>query len=236
MTVIFDAAMFRRALNPRNGTICLMIVGLGNPKPFLLTRHNAGHYVCSKVQEYMKLGPYKEFDNRLSKIRMYRNYPGLVFTELKTFMNISGPSIQYATRWITENLRTCTQCQMFIVHDDLELGPGKMSYKLHARHTNGHNGLKSVVNIARGNEKIARMRIGIGRPESRVSKDVADYVLAPFTEKELKTLDNDIVPMFADILDVILKGHVLAPDYEPASFANSWTLTYNRIKGKMGTS
>ena len=39
-------------------------------------------------------------------------------------------------------------------------------------------------------QKFHRIRIGIGRPETRDPQDVADYVLSEFTEEEMEVLET----------------------------------------------
>jgi PTH1 family peptidyl-tRNA hydrolase len=230
--VIFDVPFFQRALNPNNVPIGLIIMGLGNPAQYQYTRHNAGKYVCSRVQEYMKLGPYKEFTTEPATIRMYRDHPGLLFAEPNTYMNVSSLAVEETNRWFSYNLmHLFPHSKFFLVHDDLELGSGKMSYRFQCRSTKGHNGLKSIVELTHGTVKFPRLRLGIGRPTTRDRDTVAAYVLAPFSAEEKNVLDNDIVPMFADILDVILQGDLILPK-DPHS-VQAWTKIFNQLNGKL---
>jgi PTH1 family peptidyl-tRNA hydrolase len=49
----------------------------------------------------------------------------------------------------------------------------------------GHNGLKSLI-LSLNTDEFARVRIGIGRPESKESQVVAKYVLEEFGEQEIR--------------------------------------------------
>jgi PTH1 family peptidyl-tRNA hydrolase len=54
---------------------------------------------------------------------------------------------------------------IIIVHDELSLAVPSVKYKLGGS-AKGHNGLKSLIAYL-GSEQFARIRVGIGRPESR---------------------------------------------------------------------
>jgi PTH1 family peptidyl-tRNA hydrolase len=73
--------------------------------------------------------------------------------------------------------------RLVILHDELEAPWGKVKLKLGGS-ARGHNGLKSVMQALPGVE-FARIGIGIGRPLSRDSDDVARYVLRQMSREEL---------------------------------------------------
>ncbi|PGH32835.1 PTH1 family peptidyl-tRNA hydrolase [[Emmonsia] crescens] len=109
---------------------------------------------------------------------------------------------------------------LILLHDDLELSPGKLSVRrggasLSAR---GHNGIKSVVNslvkagmltAARGAGKkkgggvissagaidptrfqLTRIGVGIGRPASREPEVVAEYVLGRMPDRQVEVTEG----------------------------------------------
>ena len=65
---------------------------------------------------------------------------------------------------------------MVIVHDELELALGKVRVK-EGGSAKGHNGLRSVIQSMGGAGGWWRLGVGIGRPESRDSGAVSDFVL-----------------------------------------------------------
>ena len=58
----------------------------------------------------------------------------------------------------------------------------------------GHNGLQSISQHLGGMKGFTRLGIGIGRPESHESGDVAKYVLSKFTPDELDTITKKLFP------------------------------------------
>jgi PTH1 family peptidyl-tRNA hydrolase len=94
-------------------------------------------------------------------------------------MNVCGPPLKD----LLQDLKL-TPDELIVVHDDLDLEPGRLRIKVGGGH-GGHNGMKSVVE-ALGTPQFVRLKIGIGRPAP--TQDPADYVLEPFTDKEVKIL------------------------------------------------
>ena len=68
---------------------------------------------------------------------------------------------------------------MLTVHDELELPVGTVSLKWSGG-LGGHNGLRST-KAALNTADFWRLRFGISKPDGR---DIADYVLSPFTADE----------------------------------------------------
>lgn len=81
---------------------------------------------------------------------------------------------------------------MVIVHDDLEKPLGAVMLRtIQGGSSKGHNGLKSI-SAALGNTPFARIGIGIGRPISRESDDVACYVLKKMTPAEKVKIEESV--------------------------------------------
>jgi PTH1 family peptidyl-tRNA hydrolase len=95
---------------------------------------------------------------------------------LLDWMNISGPPLKGLLREFT-----LTPGDLIVVHDDLDLEPGRLRIKL-AGGNGGHNGIKSIIE-ALGTPQFVRMKIGIGRPAP--GQDSPDYVLEPVSKDEL---------------------------------------------------
>ena len=71
-----------------------------------------------------------------------------------------------------------------MVHDELDLPPGRMKLKIGGGH-GGHNGIKDIVKCLGNNADFYRLRIGIGHPADR--SQVVGFVLnrAPQSERAL---------------------------------------------------
>src|SRR5690348_18022987 len=73
------------------------------------------------------------------------------------FMNVTGPPLKGLLREYQ-----LTPDDLILVHDDLDLEPGRLRIKQSGGH-GGHNGIKSVID-ALGTAQFVRIKIGIGRP------------------------------------------------------------------------
>lgn len=94
-------------------------------------------------------------------------------------MNVTGPPLKGLLREF--NL---TADDLILLHDDLDLEPGRLRIKL-AGGDGGHNGIKSIVETL-GTQQFVRLKIGIGRPAPM--QDAADYVLENPTTEEMDVL------------------------------------------------
>jgi len=93
------------------------------------------------------------------------------------FMNVTGPPLKGLLRQFK-----LTAADLLLIHDDLDLEPGRLRIKQAGGH-GGHNGIKSVVD-ALGTSEFVRIKIGIGRPALR--QDSADFVLEPMTQEGME--------------------------------------------------
>lgn len=99
---------------------------------------------------------------------------------LLDWMNISGPPLKGLLREFELAVH-----ELIVVHDDLDLEPGRLRIKLVGGH-GGHNGIKSIIE-ALGTPQFVRLKIGIGRPAP--GQDSADYVLEPVTKDEMSVFE-----------------------------------------------
>lgn len=153
-----------------------LIVGLGNPgAAYAQTRHNVGMWVIERAAARWSV--------RLAKRGMAHRGSGRLGSELLElagtldWMNVTGPPLKGLLREYS-----LTADDLILVHDDLDLVPGRLRIKQAGGH-GGHNGIKSVID-AIGTSQFVRVKIGIGRPAPR--QDSADYVLEPFTKEEIE--------------------------------------------------
>ena len=107
----------------------------------------------------------------------------VVLVKPHQFMNRSGPVL---ARLIDEF--GLPRHEMIVVHDDLDLDPGRVRLKARGGH-GGHNGVLSIIE-ALDSEEFPRIKVGIGRPP--VGVDAADYVLAPMSPNDRAVLEKAI--------------------------------------------
>jgi PTH1 family peptidyl-tRNA hydrolase len=150
-----------------------LIIGLGNPGPeYSGTRHNAGFMAADFLAG--KDAAWKKENNYL----ILKTERG-IFIKPLTFMNLSGLAVLAA---MTKHKIPIEK--IIVIHDDIDLKLGDVRTKIGGGNA-GHNGLKSI-SAAVGNE-YRRIRIGIGRPESK-DYEIIDWVLGKFTESEMNAI------------------------------------------------
>jgi len=156
-----------------------LIVGLGNPGiRYAQTRHNAGIWVIERAAARWSICLHRQSTGLRGSGRL-----GSEFIELAgalDFMNVTGPPLKGLLRELA-----LTPADLILVHDDLDLEPGRLRLKQAGGH-GGHNGIKSVVE-AIGTPQFVRLKIGIGRPAPR--QDSADYVLEAVVREEMDVIE-----------------------------------------------
>jgi PTH1 family peptidyl-tRNA hydrolase len=89
---------------------------------------------------------------------------------------------------------------LVVVHDELDLEPGRLQMKMGGGLA-GHNGLRSIVS-AIGTDQFARLRIGIGKPPSK--ERGADHVLQRLTgarREELRVIVEESADALEDLVE-----------------------------------
>jgi peptidyl-tRNA hydrolase, PTH1 family len=156
-----------------------LLVGLGNPgKTYAQTRHNAGMWVIERAAARwsIRLSPYGSGQRGSGRLgRELVELAGLL-----AWMNVTGPPLKGLLREFS-----LSPGELIVVHDDLDLGPGRLRIKLDGGH-GGHNGIKSIIETL-GTPQFMRLKIGIGRPAA--GQDSADYVLESVTKDEMLVID-----------------------------------------------
>lgn len=113
----------------------------------------------------------------------------IYFLKPETYMNLSGDSIIELVKFFKLKAEN-----VLVIHDEIELPLGTVSLKWSGG-LGGHNGLRStkaVLNTA----DFWRIRFGISKP---TGKDIADYVLSPFTADE-RIILSQVFPQAAQLL------------------------------------
>ena len=157
-----------------------LIVGLGNPgSKYRGTRHNVGFEVVDTLATRAGI----EFESAPAEALMarWRACDSLIVKPL-TFMNLSGQAIGELLRYFKIDV-----ADLLVIVDEAQLPLGKLRARMRGS-AGGHNGLKSV--IAHLGEDFSRLRIGVGRGDSR--RDLADHVLAKFDADEAAEVERMI--------------------------------------------
>ncbi len=116
-------------------------------------------------------------------------------------MNVSGPAVAAAWKTFLRDLPhdDRPRAKLVVVHDELESPLGKIKVKIGGS-ARGHNGLKSCVGSL-GGVSFARVGVGIGRPESRESRDVANYVLRKMTAVEVQKVNQGV----EEVVEILMR-------------------------------
>ena len=107
-------------------------------------------------------------------------------------MNVSGPAVAAAWKAFIIDLPSADRpgAKLVVVHDELESSLGMIKTR-NGGSARGHNGLKSVKSSL-GGEPYMRIGVGIGRPRSRESCDVAHYVVKKMSAVELQKIRDAV--------------------------------------------
>src|SRR4051812_28752452 len=156
----------------RSAPVDWLIVGLGNPGPeYANTPHNVGFRVAEELIGRWDLGkPRKKFNGLIAEGRAGIGGPRVAVLMPQTYMNEAGRSAGPARGALHVELD-----HVLVVHDEIDLPFGDIRTRLGGGLA-GHNGLKSL-RQALGAPDFARVRVGVGRPDSTDPDIVAAYVL-----------------------------------------------------------
>ena len=191
-----------------------LVISLGNPGNYYETLHSTGHFALQALQKAIttQVGPQPPFtlDKRHSKVCLGSKGTKYTLLQSPSFMNVSGRFV--ANSWN----KTIKQYQrgiesvseedaepgsrldhcLVIVHDELEAEFGAVKTRKWIASHRGHNGLKSVGNLLKlrknPSARWARIAVGIDRPFSRNSDEVAKYVLSPLSQEQKEIIDTEV--------------------------------------------
>ena len=172
-----------------------VIAGLGNPGPrYAGTRHNVGFEVIDELARRAGIG----FESAPAEglIARWRMMDTLLVKPL-TFMNLSGQAVGELARYFKVEAG-----DVLVILDEVQLPLGKLRARARGS-AGGHNGLKSV--IAHLGSELPRLRMGVGRGESR--RDLADHVLAKFDKDEADEVARMIIRA-ADAAETFITGGI----------------------------
>ena len=184
----------------------LLICSIGNPgSQYANTVHSAGHVIIKRLADEMGYPTFhkeRSWGNGLvSRIRQSSDDGDWTLWQSTSYMNESGKGVKAAyTAWSKD--LAGGEGKLVVIHDELEKPLGAVSLRTaHGASAKGHNGLKSIM-AAMGNLSFARIGIGIGRPASRDSDDVARYVLKKMDMNERKVMEDSVEHVIVKLQEV----------------------------------
>jgi len=183
-----------------------LVVGLGNPgAQYDATPHNVGFQVLGELARRWDLPKAKDkYAGRFAEGRS--TPPGVVpagprvaILAPQTFMNDSGRAVGPARGALKLPLD-----RVLVLHDEIDLAFADVRWRLGGGLA-GHNGLKSL-KAHLGSPDFARVRIGVGRPDSTDPELVSAHVLGKWRQgrDEVDALVRDA----ADAAERIVLGQI----------------------------
>ena len=176
-----------------------LVVGLGNPgSGYARTPHNVGFAVAELLAGRWELPrPRQRYAGVFTEGRTGPGGPRVAILWPQTYMNEAGRSVGPARGAFHLGLD-----QIVVVHDEIDLPFGDIRTRIGGGLA-GHNGLKSL-KAGFGSPDFARVRIGVGRPDSTDPEIVSAYVLGRWRQPEADV--RDLVDRAADAVERIVEG------------------------------
>jgi PTH1 family peptidyl-tRNA hydrolase len=171
-----------------------LVVGLGNPAPkYDGTRHNVGFAAADRLAA--RHGAAWEAAPRgvAALVGRWRAEDAVLAKPL-TFMNLSGTAVVGLLQFYKIEVP-----DLLVLVDEVQIETGRIKINPEGS-AGGHNGLRSIIESL-GSLQFARLRIGVGRGDSR--RDLADHVLARF-ETEERVVIADAIDKAADAAEAFV--------------------------------
>ncbi|HVF77186.1 MAG TPA: aminoacyl-tRNA hydrolase [Solirubrobacteraceae bacterium] len=165
-----------------------LVVGLGNPgAKYAGSPHNIGFEVAGELARRWELPRAKtKFAGLLTEGRTGPGGPRVAVLLPQTYMNEAGRSVGPARGTYKLPLE-----RVLVIHDEIDLPFGDVRTRLGGGLA-GHNGLKSL-KAELGGAEFARVRVGVGRPDSTDPEIVSAHVLGAIRQSraEVAALVDD---------------------------------------------
>jgi peptidyl-tRNA hydrolase, PTH1 family len=177
-----------------------VVVGLGNPgSRYAGTPHNVGFEVADALARRWDLPQAKKkFNGLVTEGRAGIGGPRVAILLPQTFMNEAGRSAGPARgAYRVEDL-----ANVLVLHDEIDLPFGEVRTRVGGGLA-GHNGLKSLRREL-GDPGFARVRVGVGRPDSTDPDIVAAYVLGRWRQRPEEV--RDLVERARDAAESLVLG------------------------------
>lgn len=173
----------------------LILAGLGNPGPkYAGNRHNIGFMALDRIHARHRFPAWrKNFQSEVAEGTIAGER--VLLMKPQTYMNESGRAVGEAVRFLK-----LTPEDVVVVHDELDLPPGKLRMKKGGGH-GGHNGLRSITSQI--TDGYRRMRLGIGHPGQK--ELVHGHVLSDFAKADAAWLEP-FLDAIADSIADVAKG------------------------------
>lgn len=161
-----------------------LIVGLGNiGKEYEATRHNIGFMLL----DYLK----DDWNLEFKEEKAFKGYVAskvidgvkTYFLKPTTYMNLSGDAVQTLASYYKIEVE-----DILVIYDDMDLPVGESRYKKKGS-SGGQNGMGDII-LKLGTDKIARLKIGIGKGQGYLKGK--DYVLSKFDAEEAVIVKEQI--------------------------------------------
>jgi PTH1 family peptidyl-tRNA hydrolase len=171
---------------PNHYTDFMLLIGLGNPgKEYEHTRHNVGFLVVDEFAKRHELS--LRFKRAIEAELAESEIDGVsvILCKPQTLMNVSGRAIMKLMK-----KRPIDPKDVLVMYDDADLPFGTVRMKLGGSAA-GHRGMQSILEQFASGTNIARVRIGIGRPDYP-DVPLDEFVLQRWKREEEKTLPKII--------------------------------------------
>jgi peptidyl-tRNA hydrolase, PTH1 family len=161
-----------------------LVVGLGNPgAKYAGTRHNIGFEIANMLAARWELPRARsKYAGLLTEGRTGPGGPRVAVLMPQTYMNDAGRSVGPARGAYKLPLE-----RVLVLHDEIDLPFGDVRTRVGGGLA-GHNGLKSL-KAELGGADFARVRVGVGRPDSTDPEIVSGHVLGGFREPKADVAD-----------------------------------------------
>jgi PTH1 family peptidyl-tRNA hydrolase len=176
-----------------------LVVGLGNPgERYAATPHNVGFLVADELARRWELPkPRTRYAGRFTEGRTGPGGPRVAILWPQTYMNEAGRSVGPARGALRLDLD-----RVLAVHDEIDLPFGEVRTRVGGGLA-GHNGLKSL-RAGLGSPDFARVRVGVGRPDSTDPEIVSAHVLGRWREPRAEV--EELVGRASDAAQRIVAG------------------------------
>jgi peptidyl-tRNA hydrolase, PTH1 family len=174
-----------------------VVVGLGNPGPeYDNTRHNVGFECIEELarRAHVKLG---RADRRARASEAQIEAQRVILVAPRTYVNESG----VAVRWALDHYRSSPE-RLIVILDEINLEPGTVRIR-RTGSAGGHNGMKSIL-ASLGGADFARVRIGVGRPQSAARQ--VEHVLSTFSRADRLLVDGAVGQATDAVVAIIRDG------------------------------
>ncbi|MCC6956861.1 MAG: aminoacyl-tRNA hydrolase [Anaerolineales bacterium] len=174
-----------------------LIAGLGNPgAEYRNTRHNVGFMTLDRLAERLGV-KFSRYEHKALVVKTEYAGQRILLAKPQTYMNLSGQAIGALVRYYKVPLDG-----LMVAYDEIDLPFGVLRLRPGGGSA-GHKGVKSIIDKV-GSQEFPRLRIGVGRPQSRGS--AADHVLNSFFASDKKALDATLDTCVEAILTFLQDG------------------------------